>query len=124
MRNSCYSKKSEFKRYNALHRADVGHRKRNVTDTKFAELTEGPIEEYDFIQDYMVEAIEGILEEMAIDTDKLWFNAKIFQLWMSNQNYSALERELDIPRTTISNAVKETINYIKQELNNRNIRNE
>ena len=122
MRNSWYGKKSEFSRYYKAHRADIGSRKRNLSQDDFdARVEAGAALEYDYSQDFIVEAIEGILEEMEIDTKVLWFYAKIFRLWLETPNYSKLSRELDIPRTTISNAVEVAKEYIKTELKKRNI---
>lgn len=122
MRNSWYGGKSEFTRYHKAHRADIGKRKRNVSDTKFNNLLEDQNNfDYDYQQDFLIEAIQGILEEMSIDNKKLWYNAKLFQMYLENPNYSALSRETNIPRTSISNAIQEARDYILQELNNRNI---
>lgn len=122
MRNSWLGKKSEFSRVHKAHRADIGHRKRNVSETKFTNLIEERApEDYDLAKDYVVEAIEGILEEMAIDTQKLWYNAKLFQMYLTTPNFSAISRATGIPRTSISNAVEEARQYIKQELKRRGI---
>ena len=122
MRNSWFGTKSEFTRYYKVHRADIGHRKRNLTDEKFAEKLESrEVYEYNHEKDFMIEAIEGILEEMSIDTKIQWFNAKIFKLWLTTPNYSKISRETDIPRTTISNAVEAAKVYIREELKKRNI---
>lgn len=122
MRNSWYGKKSEFTRIHKSHRADIGYRKRNVSPTKFNQLLEEKLEtHYDYSIDYVLEAIDGILEEMSIDTKDLWFQAKLFQMWLENPNYSALSRQTDIPRTSISNAVQDAKEYIKKELKNRGI---
>jgi len=122
MRNSWYGKKSEFTRYYKVHRADIGQRKRNITDEDFeARANNQPKIEYDYNKDYIIEAIEGILEEMTIDTKDLWYKAKLFKLWLQTPNFSKLARETGIPRTSISNAVEEAKEYIKQELKNRNI---
>jgi hypothetical protein len=121
MRNSWYGKKSEFSRYNKLHRADIGHRKRVVSDTKFHELLESEGEEYNFELDRLIEAIEGLLEEMELDQNKLWYCARLFKMWLETSNFSELSRRTDIPRTSISNAVEEAKEYILQELKNRNI---
>lgn len=122
IRNSWYGAKSEFSRIHKLHRADVGHRKRVVTDEHFAKLTETPDIPYDHDKDRLIEAIEGLLEEMTLDIEgKLWFNAKLFIMWLEDPNYSSLARKTDIPRTSISNAVQEAKEYILQELINREI---
>lgn len=122
MRNSWYGKKSEFSRYHKAHRADVGHRKRNVSDDKFNTLLEKKEQiDYDYETDYITEAIQGILEEMSIDTQDLWYQGKLFQMWMENPNFSAISRATGIPRTSISNAVQEAKEYIRKQLDNRGI---
>ena len=121
MKNSWYGAKSEFSRYHKAHRADIGTRKRNVSDIKFDKLTNIEIENYDEDKDFVIEAIQGILEEMAIDTKRLWYNAKLFQMYLENQNYSAISRDTNIPRTSIAAAVEEAKEYIKQQLKLRNI---
>ena len=122
MRNSWIGKKSEFSRIHKAHRADIGHRKRNISDTKFNNLLEErDLEDYDLEKDYVIEAIEGILEEMSIDHKKLWYNAKLFQMYLVTPNFSAISRDTGIPRTSISNAVEEARQYIKEELKLRGI---
>jgi len=123
MRNSWIGKKSHFSRIHKSHRADIGHRKRNITETRFNNLLEAQdIEEYDFEQDFLIESIEGILEEMDISHDsKLWYNSRLFQMYLQTPNYSELSRRTDIPRTSISNAVDEAKEYILQELKARDI---
>lgn len=122
MRNSWYGKKSEFSRIHKAHRADIGSRKRNISPEKFNNLLEDKdFGEYDEERDWMIEAIMGILEEMSIDTEKLWYNAKLFEMYLKNPNYSAISRETGIPRTSIANAVEETKNYVKEELKRRGI---
>ena len=79
-------------------------------------------EEYNYEMDRQVTAIEGILEEMLIDSDvELWYQAKLFKMWMENQNYSDLARETGIPRTSISQAVNQCKDYIREQLNKRDI---
>ena len=120
MRNSWYGKKSEFSRTYKLHRADIGHRKRNLTEEDFAaKIEQQPKHEYDREKDFIIEAIEGILEEMTIDTKDLWYKAKLFKLYLQTPNFSKISRDTGIPRTSISNAVEEAKEYIKQELKNR-----
>ena len=74
MRNSWWGKKSAFSRLHKAHRADIGHRKRVVTDDHFAKLTNKPDVEYDYEIDFLVESIEGLLEEMELSgvVDGLW----------------------------------------------------
>ena len=122
MRNSWYGKKSEFRRVNANHRADIGSRKRVVTDDKWERLTEDiPDEEYDFEIDFLVEAIEGLIEEMELDQEGLWYRARLLKLWLATPNFSELARITGIPRTSISKAVDEAKAYIIEELKIRKI---
>lgn len=122
MRNSWYGKKSEFRRVNANHRADIGSRKRVVTDDKWERLTEDiPNEEYDFEIDFLVEAIEGLIEEMELDQEGLWYRARLLKLWLATPNFSELARITGIPRTSISKAVDEAKAYIIEELKIRKI---
>jgi len=121
MRNSWYGHKSEFTRYHKAHRADIGKRKRVISDEAFSNILENTGSEYDYELDYIIEAILGIIEEMSIDTKKLWYNAKLFEMYIQNPNYSALSRETGIPRTSISTAITEAKEYIINELNNRGI---
>ena len=124
MRNSWYGKKSEFRRVNANHRADIGSRKRIVTDDKWERLTEHiPNEDYDFEIDFLVEAIEGLMEEMELSgvEDGLWYRVRLLKMWLDTPNFSELSRITDIPRTSISKAVEEAKAYIIDELKARKI---
>ena len=123
MRNSWYGKKSEFRRVNANHRADIGSRKRIVTDDKWERLTEHiPNEDYDFEIDFLVEAIEGLMEEMDLEMESgLWYRSRLLKMWLETPNFSELSRLTDIPRTSISKAVEEAKAYIVEELKARNI---
>lgn len=123
MRNSWYGKKSEFTRYHKAHRADIGHRKRNVSSNKFNSLLEEQQHyEYDFETDYIIEAIYGILEEMELEIEDLhWFNARLFKMWLETPNFSAIARQTGIPRTSISNAVQEARDYVREQLKLRGI---
>ena len=122
MRNSWIGAKSEFSRIHKAHRADIGNRKREVKDEKFDQLyNEIADEEYDHDKDRLIEAIEGLLEEMTLDHDKLWYSGKLFLMYLEDSNYSSLSRKTDIPRTSISNAVNEAREYIINELNIRKI---
>jgi len=122
MRNSWWGKKSEFSRIHKAHRSDIGHRKRAVTDEYMDRLLDQPEELYDFETDRLIESIQGLLEEMELDHEgKLWYNSRLFQMWLETPNYSELSRRTDIPRTSISNAVDEAREYILQELKNRKI---
>lgn len=75
-------------------------------------------EEYDIETDLAIESIQGILEDMQSDTVEQWFRATLFIMWLDEPNYSELSRITKIPRTSISQAVNETIKYIKTRINN------
>jgi hypothetical protein len=121
MRNSWLGQKSEFSRYHKLHRADIGHRKRNIEPEVFNRLTDTLDEPYNEEQDHLLEAIEGILEELELDLDIGWYQARLFRMWVDQPNYSKLSRKTDIPRTSIANAVDAAKQHILQELKNRKI---
>tara|TARA_R110000772_G_scaffold77311_3_gene166611 strand:+ start:1257 stop:1835 length:579 start_codon:yes stop_codon:yes gene_type:complete len=122
MRNSWIGKKSEFSRIHKAHRADIGSRKRVVTDEHFTRLTDLPDEPYDIETDYLHEAITGILEEMELDIEgKLWYNARLFKMYLETGNFSEIARRTDIPRMSISNAVDECRTYVQQQLKDRKI---
>lgn len=78
-------------------------------------------EEYNLERDLLTEAIRGILEEMQAEGVEQWYRSILFALWVENPNYSQLERQTKIPRTSISQAVNECKDYIKQQLKERNI---
>lgn len=121
MRNSWFGNKSEFSRTYKLHRADIGHRKRVISDTEFEERLNATHTEYDYSRDYIIEAIEGILEELELDLDREWFGARLFKLWLITPNYSKLARQTGIPRTSISSAIEETKDLIRVKLKQRGI---
>ena len=88
----------------------------------YPETAERIVDEvYDEHQDMAIEAIRGILEEMQAEGVEQWYRSMLFGMWIENPNYSELSRQTDIPRTSISTAVQECTEYIKQELKNRNI---
>lgn len=72
--------------------------------------------EYNYNQDLVVGAIQGILEDMEADRTDLWYRATLFQMWMATPNYSELARKTNIPRNSISHAVEEAKQYIKEQL--------
>ena len=82
---------------------------------------EEPDDEYDYAQDRVVSAIQGIIEDMQADRIDLWFRAKLFEMWCEEPNYSELARRTQIPRNSISHAVEEARQYIKQQLKLQNI---
>ena len=77
--------------------------------------------EYDYDKDIAIEAIQGVLEDMKAESIELWFRSTLFEMYLKEPNYSELARQTQIPRTSISKAVDEARDYIKQVLNNNNI---
>ena len=77
--------------------------------------------DYNYERDMLTEAIQGLLEDMQSEGLEQWYRSILFGLWVDNPNYSELERQTKIPRSSISQAVNECKEYIKQELKNRNI---
>ena len=75
-----------------------------------------PDKEYDMEWDLKIESIQGIMEDMEADTVEQWFRVVLFKMWLKEPNYSELSRTTGIPRTTISQAVKECKEYIKQRM--------
>lgn len=73
-------------------------------------------EDYDIETDMRLDAIEGILEDMMSDEQHLWYLATLFRMWLETPNYSEMERQTKIPRTSISQAVNECRQYIQQKL--------
>lgn len=121
MRNSWFGNKSAFSRTYKIHRADIGHRKRVISDSDFEERLQDTHTEYDYDKDRLIEGIEGILEELELDMDREWFGAKLFRLWLVTPNYSKLARQTGIPRTTISSAIDETKALVRIQLKERGL---
>ena len=92
-----------YRQKNRMHSLDVTH-------------LEQPETEYDYDQDYVVAAIQGIIEDMSCDKTDLWYRATLFQMWLNEPNFSELERRTEIPRNSISHAVNEAKQYIKAQL--------
>jgi len=63
----------------------------------------------------LINKIENILNARYDDINK-WFMITLFKMYIHTQNYSKLARETKIPRTTISSAVKEAKQYIKNKI--------
>jgi hypothetical protein len=73
-------------------------------------------EPYDMEWDLKIESIQGIMEDMEADTVEQWFRVTLFKMWLDQPNYSELSRMTGIPRTSISQAVSECKDYIKQTI--------
>jgi hypothetical protein len=76
---------------------------------------------YDVQEDYVIEAIQGVLEDMKADGINLWYRATLFEMHIKTPNYSEISRNTGIPRTSISQAVEEARTYIQTRLINNNI---
>ena len=92
------------------------YRQKNRMHSLDATHLEQPETEYDYDQDYVVAAIQGIIEDMSCDKTDLWYRATLFQMWLNEPNFSELERRTEIPRNSISHAVNEAKQYIKEQL--------
>ena len=73
-------------------------------------------EDYDIETDLKIESIQGIMEDMESDGIEQWFRVILFKMWLNEPNYSELSRITNIPRTTISQAVNECKEYIKNRI--------
>lgn len=76
---------------------------------------------YDFERDSVTEEVYGILTDMEVESIDSWYRATIMKMYIECGNYSEIARKTGIPRTSISHAVNETKEYIKQTLKNRGI---
>lgn len=86
--------------------------------------TDKPIEleheEYDHELDQTVDTIQGLMADAQAHSIEMWFRAVLFEMWVETPNYSELSRRTKIPRTSISQAVDEFREWIKQQLNDTN----
>ena len=73
---------------------------------------------YDIEIDYKIEAIQGVIEEITVESNEGFYCMTIVQLLMQQEriNFSELERETNIPRTSISQAYYTGIDMIKERL--------
>lgn len=78
---------------------------------------------YQIDDDIKLEAIKGILEDLKAENINGWYIATLFEKWIETPNYSELARITSIPRTSISEAVNEAKQYIKQKLTEYGITN-
>ena len=91
-----------------------------VVDLYDATANRLEVEDYDIEWDQKIEAIQGVIEDMKSDGIEQWFRVILFEMWLEESNYSELARSTGIPRTTISQAVKECKDYIKKRTDNDN----
>jgi hypothetical protein len=75
-------------------------------------------EEYDHDIDLLTENIRGILDDLQHGDVEQWYMATIFELCIKQPklNFSKIARETGIPRTSISHAYYQTVEYVKQQL--------
>ena len=99
---------------------DVRQKGRMHSITPHTQLEQSDID-YNEEQDIVLNHVEVILEEMVAESKEQWFRSVLFQMWSKDQNFSKIARDIGIPRTTISRAVEEAREHIKQELKNRGI---
>ena len=83
--------------------------------------TDDPLErvddEYDYEIDALVDKIQGLMADMQAHSIEMWFRAVLLEMWVETPNFSELSRRTGIPRTSISQAVEEARQWIKQQLN-------
>ena len=122
MKRQWWSKSGPFHTLERQDRQDWYTKRQELSpDALLAGLDRMETEEYDYYQDRQIEAVLGILEEMDLDQDRLWYISRLFKMWINEPNYSELSRKTGIPRTSISKAVQECREYITNELIRRNV---
>lgn len=108
MLNQARSNTSPFKRNHRI--VHEGY----VPDTK-------PDEEYNQQLDYNIEAVQTAIEEILAEGDrvkKYCMDVVLLTLKQKKPNFSELEREVGIPRTSLSNAYYQGLELIKQKILN------
>ena len=71
---------------------------------------------YDLERDLVIGMIQGIIEDMEADRTDLWYRATLLNMYLIQPNYSELARKTGIPRNSISHAVEEAKEYIREQL--------
>lgn len=94
----------------------VYRQKGRIFGTDDQSYYEQPESEYDFTQDLIITQIEKILEAMPKKGIQNWYMSTLFKMWLETENYSEISRQTGIPRTSISHAVEECRQYIREEL--------
>jgi hypothetical protein len=84
---------------------------------------DSPNEEYNIDIDYKIESIQGVIEDLKAESIEGYYACTIFEqvLTQPKMNFSKLSKETGIPRTSISNAVEESKEYIRKQLKERGI---
>lgn len=107
MLNSSRGKKSEY------------YRHYRPTHNELTEAHEVPVSDaYDPAVDTVTEWIAGILEDLKHGDAAEWYMATVLEMCLKQDklNFSKLARETGIPRTSIANAYHNSIEYIKNKL--------
>ena len=99
----------------------IYRQKNRVHGNGFNDNHKQETEEYDYDTDLVLEAIEGILEDMQADNIEAWYRSTLFRMWLVEPNFSEISRQTGIPRTSISQAVEECKKYIRKTLHDRGI---
>lgn len=87
-------------------------------DTLPDHTLDSPDEDYDFGIDVLTETVNGILDDLKHGDSEQWYIATIFELCVAEPrlNFSKIARQTNIPRTSISNAYYECIDYVRNKL--------
>lgn len=101
--------------YNSYHSKTSPWARSNPKNLVYNEPLEIIEDEYDYETDILIEQIKTILEEKQTDI-VIWYELTLLKMWIENPNYSYLAKQLNIPRTTISNSVKGAKEYIKNKI--------
>lgn len=82
------------------------------------ELVEEETETYDLEIDFKLETIEGICEDLKLDSIEGYYCITIFEqiVRQPKMNFSKLAKETNIPRTSISKAYYRAIEMIKHRI--------
>jgi hypothetical protein len=73
------------------------------------------------MKENLLNQIETILNEIEKQDISGWYMVNVFRLWVEKRNYYAIVRETNIPRTSITRAVKSCKELVLKELKKRNI---
>lgn len=82
-------------------------------DQSYYEQTE---DEYDYYKDIVIDQTERILAQMPKKGINGWYMKTLFEMYLKEGNYSEISRQTGIPRTSISHAVEECKEYLRNEL--------
>jgi len=94
----------------------IYRQKGRVFGTDDQSYYEHPNEEYDYYQDIVIDQTLNILNAMTKKGVHLWYIKTLFEMYLKFNNYSEISRKTGIPRTSISHAVEECKQYLREEL--------